>query len=79
MKAGEVIHLIEKSHFYPSEKACIERFDYKHDCIDGNSPEFGYEVHGFRRTSGAWEPFEFLASDKESQTSTCSGTIKRFR
>lgn len=80
MKAGEIVHLIEKSYFYPSEKACIERFDYKHDHVDdGNSSKFGYEVHGFRKLSGAddWEPYQFLASDKESQTSSCSGTIKR--
>ncbi len=80
MKAGEVVHLIEKSYFYPSEKACIERFDYKHDHVDdGNSSKFGYEVHGLRRLPGAedWEPYQFLASDKESQTSSCSGTIKR--
>lgn len=80
MKAGEVVHLIEKSYFYPSEKACIERFEYKHDHVnEKNSSKFGCEVHGFRRLSGAqdWQPYQFLASDKESQTSSCAGTIKR--
>jgi hypothetical protein len=80
MKPGEVLRLIERSWFYPSEKAAFDRFEYKHERVgEENSSEFGNEVHGFRRFSGAedWEPYQFLASEKESQTSSCSGTIKR--
>jgi hypothetical protein len=80
MKPGEILRLIERSWFYPSEKAAFERFEYKHDRVsEENSSEFGYEIHGFRRFSGTedWGPYQFLASEKESSTSSCAGTIKR--
>jgi hypothetical protein len=80
MKPGEILRLIERSWFYPSDKAAFARFEYKHNRVsEKNSSKFEYEVHGFRRFPGAedWEPYQFLASEKESSTSSCAGTIKR--
>lgn len=79
-KPGEKLRLIEKSYFYPSETPCLERFEYKHDHVDEeSSSKFGYEIHGFRRSSTEddWAPFQFLASEETAQTRSCAGTIRR--
>jgi hypothetical protein len=79
-KPGDVFQLISKSYHYPSEEPEVDKFQYKHELVDeGKQPNHGYEVNGYRRflACGDWEPFHFLASEKESQTWSCEGTIRR--
>jgi hypothetical protein len=77
---GQTWWLIAKSWYYPSEMPLVEIFQYKHDHVDDKtSSKFGYEVHGFHRSTerNDWEPYRFLASEKESKTWSCGGTVRR--
>ena len=79
-KAGEMLQLVAKSYNNPNDEPHVARFTHKHDHLDENKPsKYGYEVHGYWRISGSnqWEPYQFLASKKESLTSTCEGTIRQ--
>ena len=79
-KPGDVFQLISQSWHYPSEEPEVDKFEYKHELVDeGTQAKHGCEVNGYRRYLGYgdWEPFHFLASEKESQTWSCEGTIRR--
>ena len=82
MEKGQIVTLTSGSWYYPSENIVIDRFQYKHDHINKESKtEFGWEVHGFEKSlsfeTDEWTPCTFLANDKECQTSSCTGTIKK--
>jgi hypothetical protein len=82
MEKGQKINLTSGSYHYPSEDIVIDRFQYKHDHINKeNKTEFGWKVHGFQKSlsfeGDEWTPCTFFANDKECQTSSCSGTIKK--
>jgi hypothetical protein len=79
-KPGDVFQLISQSWHYPSEEPEVDKFEYKHELIDeGKQAKHGCEVNGYRRYLGYgdWEPFHFLTSEKESQTWSCEGTIRK--
>lgn len=79
-RPGDVFQLISQSWHYPSEKPEVDKFEYKHELLDeGKQSKPGYEVRGYRRflSYGDWDSFHFLASEKESQTWSCEGTIRR--
>jgi hypothetical protein len=79
-KPGDVLQLISMSYNYPSGEPIIDKFEYKHELVDeGQQSEHGCTVNGYRRFLGYgdWESFHFLVSEKESQTWSCEGTIRR--
>lgn len=82
VKKGDTWWMVEKSYYYPSVLPVAAIFEYKHDHVnETRSSRFGHEVQGFRRwrPQGEWEPYQFLASEKEALTPSCGGTLRRLR
>ena len=79
LKKDEVVKLVSGSYYYPSDDIHIAEFEYKHDFIDyADKSEHGVTIHGLERYDYAdeWRPTTMLATDEETSTSSCSGTIK---
>lgn len=77
---GETMHIITKSYYYPHDEPVFHDFEYKHERIDNTAQSmFGYEAHGFWRTShgNEWEPYSFMAKEEECTTSSCAAIIRR--
>ncbi len=79
LKKGTVLRFISGSYYHPSDNLILTKFKYKHDHVDKTKKgQFGWEVHGFEKTSpeDKWAPCFFFANEKDCSTSSCSGTIK---
>lgn len=78
-KQGQMVWLIEECGFYPSTKLVHIYLEYKHGGIDTETPSIlGFKVHGYSRLSEdeEWEPYEFDAGDRESQSGAGSCAVR---
>ena len=79
LQKGEMVRLMSGEWHYPNDDCLVIAFDYKHDHI-GDKDNFDYEVHGFNRVDSSndeWTPVKYLANEKECNTWSKAGTIKK--